>query len=389
MSTRPKTEPDLEAEREVDLICYLAPARSALWLHAPGIIVGVVDRLPGGARRQAGLPHGRRPSTSVRRTGPGNRHPGAEHEPEHGVGRIARGDETIRKAPPSPERPSGDCAVGNLDAPDRPSRRHGESQRAELSSTSSADAALAASQADRCASGIAERIVDIVGGYARVRSSPSRRKDRLRRLRQPKADRRTSRAAGPVGHRSSVRSSGASSSARCSCTRSSSGEVMLEQDVAPGGVSCSASRPAGPAPTGSRSRRRTQDDRQAARRNSAAVAGLIGLILGTPRRAPLEPIAARHPPRARFNARRKTRRSRRPGVSTRSGLWERRWPGFPASSTRSSSSMTRRTTAPRRALAPPSATHGSKCSSHDRKPRVGAASHRLRRALEDGSTSSA
>jgi len=98
MSSRtPTTEPDLEAEREVDLGRYLDALVARWWLPLAGIIVGVVlgflIALGGKQVFQAeatvyvGTPYGPGGNAVVQ---------GLSTNPST-VGRIARGDETIRK----------------------------------------------------------------------------------------------------------------------------------------------------------------------------------------------------------------------------------------------------------------------------------------------------
>ena len=166
MSTKPKTEPDLDAEREVDLGRYLDALVARWWLPVLGLVLGVVVGylLALGSKQvyhaqatvYVGTPYGPGGNTVVQ---------GLNTNPST-VARIARGDETIRAIAAS----SG-MSVRQLRAgiATRPIKTPGTAKTAPNQLYVVSVQGPRRLEVTAATSAISQRIVDVVGGYAKVK----------------------------------------------------------------------------------------------------------------------------------------------------------------------------------------------------------------------------
>ena len=167
MSSRtPTTEPDLEAEREVDLGRYLDALVARWWLPLAGIIVGVVlgflialggkQVFQANATVYVGTPYGPGGNAVVQ---------GLSTNPST-VGRIARGDETIRKVAAESGMSARQLRAG---ISTRPIKTTGTAKSAPNQLYVVSVQGPRRLEVTAATSGIAQRIVDIVGGYAKLK----------------------------------------------------------------------------------------------------------------------------------------------------------------------------------------------------------------------------
>ena len=284
MSSRTSAEPDLDAEREVDLGRYLDALVARWWLPLAGIIVGVVigflvalggkQVFRADATVYVGTAYGPGGNTVIQ---------GLNTNPST-VGRIARGDETIRNVAAE----SG-MSVRQLRAgiSTRPIKTAGTAKTAPNQLYVVSVQGPRRLEVTAATSGIAQRIVDIVGGYARVKIK-SFKQEIASDDRQLKAiAEQASAAQSAIGSQSELgrltlgtllltveQRRGTLQQDRLQARQllALAEQVELPQVLDRGGAIKTTAKSA---------------------RNSAAVAGLIGLILGLLAALLWEPIAAR------------------------------------------------------------------------------------------------
>lgn len=166
MSTRPQAEPDLDAEREVDVGRYFDALVARWWLPVLGVVLGVVFGYLlalGGKevyRAQAtvyvGTPYGPGGNVVVQ---------GLNTNPST-VARIARGEETITKIAAESGMSRRQLHAGIAT---RPIKSAGTAKTAPNQLYVVSVQGPRRGEVTLATSGIAQRIVDVVGGYARVK----------------------------------------------------------------------------------------------------------------------------------------------------------------------------------------------------------------------------
>jgi hypothetical protein len=165
-TTRQRSEPDLDVEREVDLGRYLDALVARWWLPVLGLVLGVVfgyllalggkEVFRAEATIYVGTPYGPGGSFVVQ---------GLNTNPST-VARIARGDETIRKIAAESGMPSRQLRAG---ISTRPIKTSGTVKTAPNQLYVVSVQGPRRVEVTVATSGIAQRIVDVVGGYARVK----------------------------------------------------------------------------------------------------------------------------------------------------------------------------------------------------------------------------
>jgi hypothetical protein len=165
-STRQRSEPDLDTEREVDVGRYLDAVIARWWLPVLGLVLGVVFGYLlalGGKevyRAQAtvyvGTPYGPGGSLVVQ---------GLSTNPST-VARIARGEETIRKVAAESRMSPRELRAGIAT---RPIRTAGTAKTAPNQLYVISVKGSRRGEVNAATLAIAQRIVDVVGGYARVK----------------------------------------------------------------------------------------------------------------------------------------------------------------------------------------------------------------------------
>jgi hypothetical protein len=282
-STRRRSEPDLDAEREVDLGRYLDALIARWWLPLVGVVVGVVlgyllalggkDVYRAQATVYVGTPYG-----------PGGGAPvqGLSTNPNT-VARIARGQETIEKVAADSGMTPRQLRAGISTRPLRsglaktvPNQLYVVSvkgpRRAEVSAATM---------------GIAERIRDVVGGYARLKIKSFRE--------ELAADERQLAAADRLAADAQEAQRGATG-----IEKLTTATLLLTAEQRRGALQLDQSQTRQLLALAEQVELPQILDRGAATKttarsthNSVAVAGLIGLLLGILAALLWEPIAAR------------------------------------------------------------------------------------------------
>ncbi|MEP6909354.1 MAG: hypothetical protein ABI896_02845 [Actinomycetota bacterium] len=166
MSTRPRNEPDLDAEREVDLGRYFDALVARWWLPILGLIVGVVI---GSLIALGGKQVFRAQATVYVGTsyGPGGNVvlQGLNTNPST-VARIARGGETITKVAAESGMSERQLRAG---ISTRPIKTSGAAKTAPNQLYIVSVQGPRRREVSAATEGIAQRIVDVVGGYARFK----------------------------------------------------------------------------------------------------------------------------------------------------------------------------------------------------------------------------
>jgi len=162
---RPKTEPDLDAEREVDLGRYLDALIARWWLPLLGLVVGVIlgYLLAVGGKEvyqaqstvYVGTPYGPGGNATLQSiaTNP------------NAVGRIARGQETIEEVSRESGMSQRELRAGVSTRP----IRSGNPRTAPNQLYAVTVKGVKRGEVSAATAAIAERIVDKVGGYARLK----------------------------------------------------------------------------------------------------------------------------------------------------------------------------------------------------------------------------
>lgn len=166
MSTRPQQEPDLDVEREVDLGRYLDALVARWWLPVLGLVLGVVF---GYLFALGGKEVYRAQATVYVGTayGPGGNVvvQGLNTNPST-VARIARGEETIRTVAADSGMSPRQLRAGIAT---RPIKTAGAAKTAPNQLYIVSVQGPRRGEVAAATSAIAQRIVDVVGGYARVK----------------------------------------------------------------------------------------------------------------------------------------------------------------------------------------------------------------------------
>ena len=175
-TTRQQSEPDLEAEREVDLGRYLDALVARWWLPVLGLVVGVaigyLFALGGKQVYRAeatvyvGTPYGPGGSTLLQTlsTNPST------------VARIARGEETITKVAAESGMSPRALRAG---ISTRPIKSSGAAKTAPNQLYIVSVQGPRRGEVTAATVGIAQRIVQVVGGYARAEDQVVQRGDRV------------------------------------------------------------------------------------------------------------------------------------------------------------------------------------------------------------------
>jgi subunit length determinant Wzz-like protein len=284
-TSRPPAEPDLDAEREVDLGRYFDALIARWWLPVLGLVVGVAIGYLlalGGKevyRAQAtvyvGTPYGPGGNVAVQ---------GLNTNPST-VARVARGGETIRKVAAESGMSARELRAGIAT---RPIKSAGAAARTlpnqlyVVSVKGSRRGEVTAATA-----GISQRIVDVVGGYARVKIKSFRE--------QIAADDRQL-----AGTESLVAEAQAAVARASGVEKLSLGTLLLTAEQRRGTLQQDRLQARQLLALAEQVELPQIIDRGAATkttarstRNSAAVAGLIGLVAGILAALLWEPVAAR------------------------------------------------------------------------------------------------
>jgi hypothetical protein len=283
-TTRQRSEPDLDVEREVDLGRYLDALVARWWLPVLGIVLGVVvgyllalgskEVYRAQATVYVGTPYGPGGNVVVQ---------GLNTNPST-VARLARGEETIRKIAAESGMSPRQLRAGIAT---RPIKTVGTAKTAPNQLYVVSVQGPRRVEVTVATSGIAQRIVDVVGGYARVKIK-SFKEEIASDDRQLKA----------IEQQTSAAQSALSSSSELG--RLTLGTLLLTTEQRRGTLQQDRLQARQLLALAEQVELPQILDRGAATkttakspRNSAAVAGLIGLILGLLATLLWEPIAAR------------------------------------------------------------------------------------------------
>ena len=164
-ATRRRTEPDLDAEREVDLGRYLDALVARWWLPLAGLVIGVLlgyllalggkDVYRAQATVYVGTPYGPGGNAALQ---------GLSTNPNT-VSRIARGEETIDKVAADSGMSPRQLRAGVSTRP----LRSGQAKTAPNQLYVVSVKGPRRAEVSKATVGIAQRIVDVVGGYARAK----------------------------------------------------------------------------------------------------------------------------------------------------------------------------------------------------------------------------
>jgi hypothetical protein len=283
VSTRPDREPDLEAEREVDLGRYLDALVARWWVPVLGLVLGVaigyVLALGGKEVFQAeatvyvGTPYGPGGNVAVQ---------GLSTNPNT-VGRVARGEETINKVSAQSGMSRRELRAGISTRPVKSGlAKTAPNQLYVVSVKGSRRGEVTAATA-----GIAQRIVDVVGGYAKLKIKSFKEEIASDNSQLAGIENQVADAQAAVGRASGV-------------DRLALGTLLLTIEQRRGTLQQDRLQARQLLALAEQVELPQILDRGAATkttarstRNSAAVAGLIGLILGILAALLWEPVAAR------------------------------------------------------------------------------------------------
>ena len=303
MSTRPRT-PDLDAEREVDLGRYLDALVARWWLPVLGLVRRRRDRLPARTRRQGRLSRrGHRLRRHAVRPERDRPRPEPLDEPEHGHADRARPADAPGGRPEvRHDRAPAPCR--RLDARDqeRAARR-----RRRTSTTPSPSRARSAARSARPHRRSPRRSSPSTGGYARLKVETFKKEIASDQQQLEAIDQQSKQIQRQIERRVADRAPDARHAAP------DDGAAARHPGAGPAsGAAAARPRRAGRA---SQILDRGSALKATARssRNSIAVAGLIGLIIGFLAALFWDPIAARTG-RQQADARGEARRRRRAGV---------------------------------------------------------------------------
>src|SRR5262245_49921575 len=279
---RPRTQPDLEPEREVDFSRYLDALVARWWLPVAGLIIGAAigyfaalggkDVYRAEATVYVGTPYG--PNSTLLQTPATN---------PNTVGRIARGQETIQAVAQSSGMSPQQLRSGVSTRP----IKSGNAKTAPNQLYAVTVEGPRRAEVSAAANAIADRIVAITGGYARQKIETFRRQIKSDQAQLEAIDNQSSLIQAQLGSASSTERLVLSNFLLTTVQR----QGTLEQDRLQAlGFLAQAEQVELP---------RVIDRGVAAKatarspRNSVVVAGLIGLIIGLFAALLWEPISAR------------------------------------------------------------------------------------------------
>ena len=282
-TTRQRSEPDLEAEREVDLGRYLDALIARWWVPVLGLVLGVAigyllalggkEVFRAQATVYVGTPYGPGGNVAVQ---------GLSTNPNT-VARIARGEETINKVSAESGMSRRELRAGIVTRPVKSGlAKTVPNQLYAVSVKGSRRVEVTAATA-----GIAQRIVDVVGGYAKLKIKSFKEEIASDNSQLAGIESQVADAQAAVGRASGV-------------DRLALGTLLLTIEQRRGTLQQDRLQARQLLALAEQVELPQILDRGAATkttarstRNSAAVAGLIGLILGILAALLWEPVAAR------------------------------------------------------------------------------------------------